>query len=149
MSLPAANFHDLYKRYSGDVYRFAIYLTGDGSVADDLTAEAFLRIWASPAPTHLQTVKSYLFAIVRNLYVQNWRTGRRNTPLSDTHAINDPVEQGIDDKAELRCVVAALAELDQQERAYEEIARILEIKPVAARVHRARRKLMQARSIQS
>jgi RNA polymerase sigma factor (sigma-70 family) len=68
------------------------------------------------------------------------------------------VEQAIDAKAELARVLAALAELDPLERAalllrsdhqmaYEDIARLLEISTVSARVkvHRARQKLMQVR----
>lgn len=158
MSVPAANFHDLYQKYSRDVYRFALYLSGESARAEDLTAEAFLRIWVSPAPTQLETVKAYLFAIVRNLYGQNWRMERRQAPLEEVPATGQSVDAAIDAKAELGRVLAALKELDplersalllrgEQDMAYEEIARILEISPVSARVkvHRARQKLMQFR----
>ncbi len=158
MSLPEANFHDLYKKYSGDVYRFAVYLSGDPSRAEDLTSEAFLRIWASPAPTHLNTVKSYLFAIVRNLHVQNWRIERREAPLDESPASHPTLEHALDAKAELHRVLAALADIAPLERAalllrgeqqmsYDDIARLLEISPASARVkvHRARQKLMQFR----
>lgn len=159
MSLPAANFHDLYQKYSRDVYRFALYLSGDSARAEDLTSEAFLRLWAAPAPAHLDTVKSYLFAIVRNLYVQNWRTERREAPLTDSAAILPSIEQTLDAKSELARVLAALSELEpleraalllrsEQQMAYEDIARLLEISSVSARVkvHRARQKLMQVRT---
>jgi len=158
VSLPAANFHDLYQKYSRDVYRFALYLSGDSARAEDLTAEAFLRLWASPAPARLDTIKSYLFAIIRNLYVQNWRIERREEPLTESAALRQSVEDALDTKAELTRVLAALADLDPLERAalllrseqqlpYEDIARVLEISPVSARVkvHRARQKLMQVR----
>ena len=38
---------DLYSRYAADVRRFALYLTGDGALADDITSETFLRAWNS------------------------------------------------------------------------------------------------------
>jgi DNA-directed RNA polymerase specialized sigma24 family protein len=41
-------FHDLYESYSRDVYRFALYLSGDPALADDITSETFVRVWSSP-----------------------------------------------------------------------------------------------------
>ncbi len=158
VSLPAASFHDVYRSYGAEVYRFALYLSGDSARAEDLTAEAFLRIWASPAPARLDTVKSYLFAIVRNLYAQAWRREKRETPLQDQAAPPQGLERMLDKKAELARVLAALQELDPVERAavllrgehqmaYEDIARLLDLSPNAARVkvHRARQKLMDSR----
>jgi len=158
VSLPAASFHQVYESYGSEVYRFALYLTGDAARAEDLTAEAFLRVWASPAPAHLKTIKSYLLAIVRNLYVQTWRRERRETALEEQPAQTDRREERLDSQAELNRVMAALQKLEPVERAavllrgeggldYEEIAQVLEISAVAARVrvHRARKKLMAAR----
>jgi DNA-directed RNA polymerase specialized sigma24 family protein len=34
-----ANAHDIYERYARDVHRFALYLSGDPALADDITAE--------------------------------------------------------------------------------------------------------------
>ena len=158
VSLPVANFHELYEKYSREVYRFALYLSGDATRAEDLTAEAFLRMWATPAPTHLATAKSYLLAIVRNLHCAAWRIERREAPLAEHPARQEALERVLDRKAELSRVLAALQALDAVERAavllrgehqmpYEEIARVLEITPVAARVkvHRARKQLMESR----
>ncbi|MBX9599403.1 MAG: RNA polymerase sigma factor [Bryobacteraceae bacterium] len=158
MSLPAVTFHEVYEAHGREVYRFALYLAGDAARAEDLTAEAFLRVWASPAPAQLKTIKSYLLAIVRNLYVQAWRRERRETALTEVPAPADCRDEVLDYEAELRRVLDGLQQLDPVERAavllrgengmdYEEIARTLEITPVAARVkvHRARLKLMQAR----
>jgi RNA polymerase sigma-70 factor, ECF subfamily len=163
VSLPAASFHEVYQAHSREVYRFALYLSGDRARAEDLTAEAFLKIWVSPAPTHLKTIKSYLLTIVRNLHVQSWRKQSRETPLRETSLMDVPshrdnLERTLDQKAELNRVLAALQQLDTVERSavllrgehhmsYEEIAHMLELPPVTIRVkvHRARQKLMQAR----
>src|SRR5438876_3724501 len=41
------DFHDLYSRYARDVHRFALYLSGNPALADDITSETFLRAWSS------------------------------------------------------------------------------------------------------
>jgi len=38
-------FHELYERHAGDVYRFALFLTGNAALADDLVSETFVRAW--------------------------------------------------------------------------------------------------------
>ena len=64
-----------------DVYRFALYLSGDPSLADDITSETFIRVWSSPEPVRLATVKAYLLTIARNLYLMERRRSLR-TPES-------------------------------------------------------------------
>ena len=36
-------FHDLYERYYRDVFKFALFLTGDHARAEDLAADTFVR----------------------------------------------------------------------------------------------------------
>src|SRR5438270_13850449 len=74
------NFGTLYRKYARDVYRFALYLSGDPATAEDLTSETFVRLW-SARDLRVSTVRAYLFAIVRNLYRQSLRTRRREAPL--------------------------------------------------------------------
>ena len=161
MSLTTANFREVYRRHSRDVYRFALFLTADAARAEDLTAEAFFRIWASPAPTQLKTVKSYLLAIVRNLHTENWRSDWRQVSLPETLPHMDRTSATLDARAELERVLAALQKLAATDRAavllrgehglsYEEIAHILNISAAAVRVkvHRARKDLMFARNPQ-
>src|SRR5207248_4904212 len=81
------DFGTLYGQYAPDVYRFALYLSGDPATAEDLTAETFVRIWTAQ-DLRVSTVRAYLFAIVRNLYRQSLRTKRREAPLDPT--MSDP-----------------------------------------------------------
>jgi RNA polymerase sigma-70 factor (ECF subfamily) len=69
----------LYKEYSTNVYRFALYLSGNRAEAEDIVAETFVRAWTSSSPILLETVKGYLFAIARNLYLQGLRRVSRQT----------------------------------------------------------------------
>ena len=153
-------FHDLYERYARDVYRFAVYLSGDPALADDITSETFIRVWSSPEPVRLATVKAYLLTIARNLWLTERRRRLRYQDLDD--AIPDSsqsVSHQVEVKAELDRVVRALQEIPEVDRAalllrvdeglpYEEIATALGL-PVATvkvKVHRARLRLAQIRN---
>lgn len=149
-----ASFTDLYQRYSRDVYRYALHLSGDTARAEDLTAEAFLRIWsAADAPREL-TVRGYLLTIARNLYLQGLRRTRRESALPAEVPVAAGIEQETESRREYARMRAALLELPElersalllraeQEMSYEEIAAALGTTPAAARVrvHRARLKL--------
>src|SRR4051795_12510572 len=76
-------FHELYESYSRDVYRFALYLSGDPALADDITSETFIRVWSSPEPIRLATVKAYLLTIARNLWLMERRRRLRRPRLDE------------------------------------------------------------------
>jgi len=153
-------FHELYEKYARDVYRFALYLSGDAALADDVTSETFIRVWSSPEPVRLATVKGYLLTIARNLCRMERRRSVRSQSLEET--IPDrgqSVELQAEVKEELEMVLHALQELPEVDRAavlmrandglpYEEIAAALAL-PVATvkvKVHRARLGLTQVRN---
>lgn len=153
-----AGFSDLYERYSRDVYRFALYLSGDSNLAEDITGETFLRVWSSAAPVRPATVKGYLLAIARNLYLHELRRANRLSELKDQMPAVSSLHQETESRAELERVLADLGELPEADRAavllraedglsYEEIAEVLGL-PVATvkvKVHRARLKLAEKR----
>jgi RNA polymerase sigma-70 factor (ECF subfamily) len=158
-AIAPATFEQLYKEHGRDVYRFAVYLCGDPQWAEDLTSDAFLRVWTSPIPVRMPTVKSYLLTIVRNLIAEeSHRRARR--PVAE---INEQVLAGgsmvreTEARNELAIVQSALARLPELSRlalllksegglSYDEIAVVLEIPAVTARVrvHRARLELAKA-----
>jgi RNA polymerase sigma-70 factor (ECF subfamily) len=154
------DFHTIYERHAGDLHRFALYLTGNPALADDLVADAFVRLWTSSGAIRTETVRAYLIAIVRNLYLNSRRQSGRNVPLDNTHVVAD-VAASIDVRLEqrealarVREVLASLAEVDRSAlllRAlhglpYDQIARVLDISLAAAKVkvHRARLRLAAA-----
>jgi RNA polymerase sigma-70 factor (ECF subfamily) len=146
------DFNVLYQKYASDVFRFAVYLSGDRSEAEDITSETFVRVWTAPEPVAMATVKGYLLTIARNLFLQGLRKKRRNVSLDES--IPDP-HPGPDAEAEKRAqystVMARLQRLPEMDRAallmsafegmpYEEIARALGISlsAVKMKIHRAR-----------
>jgi RNA polymerase sigma-70 factor (ECF subfamily) len=154
------DFHTVYERHAGDLRRFARYLTGNPALADDLVADAFVRLWTAEGEIRAATVRAYLMAIVRNLYLNSRRRAARDVPLDDTHVVAD-VAASIDARIEqrelvarVREVLASFAEVDRSalllralhEMPYEEIARVLDVSVAAAKVkvHRARLRLAAA-----
>ena len=155
---PRLDFAALYREHASAVHRFALYLAGDPALAEDLVSEAFVRAWTARDRVELSTVRAYLFAIVRNLFLQEASRQRRRATLDDRLAADDPGPENraaVQDR--LRTVLAALAMLPDIDRAavlmraddqlpYEDIARALGITVTAARVkvHRARLRLAEA-----
>jgi RNA polymerase sigma-70 factor, ECF subfamily len=150
---------DLYERYAGDVRRFALYLCGDVVIADEITSDTFLRAWMAAGRIRQPTVKSYLFTIARNAYIDLLRRAARQTQLDERMPdTRISAQTQMEQSAEVRAVLAALQRLPEMDRTvllmrtlaemrYEEIAETLGI-PVGTakvKVHRARLKLMQTR----
>ncbi len=149
----------LYKRYAPDVRRFAFFLSGDPGTADEITSDTFVRAWQMRERIRQPTVKSYLFAIARNLYQDLQRREARHTELDES--ITDKrisAQTQMEQRAEVRAVLMALQQLPEMDRTvllmraldempYEEIAETLGIPVVTAKVkvYRARVKLMQTR----
>jgi len=154
-----ADIESLYQRYAPDVRRFALFLSGDPVMADEITSDTFVAAWLARERIRQPTVKSYLFAIARNLYRDMQRRHERHTEL-DEQMTDDRInaQTHMEQNAEVGAVLAALRQLPELDRTallmraldempYEEIAETLGI-PVASakvKVYRARLKLMQTR----
>jgi RNA polymerase sigma-70 factor (ECF subfamily) len=148
-------FHEIYERHAQDVYRYACWLSGSADAADDITSETFARAWAGRDAIRTETVKAYLFAIARNLYLQENRKAKRMTGLSPIQADPNPgPAQLTESRLELVRAMEAVQTLPEVDRAafllrvqhelpYEEIARILQLPltTVKVKIHRARLKL--------
>ena len=149
----------LYERYAGDVRRFALYLCGDVAMADEITSDTFMRAWMAAGRIRQPTVKSYLFSIARNAYIDLLRRAARHTQLDEKMPdTRISAQTQMEQSEEVRAVLAALQQLSEIDRTvllmrtldempYEEIAETLGIPVVSAKVkvHRARLKLMQTR----
>jgi RNA polymerase sigma-70 factor (ECF subfamily) len=155
-----ALFSALYRAHAADVRRFALFLSGDPSLADDLVSETFIRMWNARARVDFSTVRVYLLAITRNLYLQHRRREGRRAPLDERLPDPQPGPHAhATARHELAAVLQALQALPEIDRAavlmraegelpYEQIGRVLGMSEAAARVRvcRARLKLAAARS---
>src|SRR6266446_1721429 len=140
------DFSTLYKKYAPDVFRFALYLSGDRSQAEDIASETFVRAWTSPEPIEVATVKGYLFTIARNLFLHGLRKKSRHVQLD--RGLPDPEASPYvqaEQNEEFRAMLAGLQELPEIDRAallmraldgmaYEEISRALGISLASAKI---------------
>ena len=156
----------LYRRRQGNVYRFALQMSGSKSVAEDITQEVFLFLMREghvfdPARGSLS---AFLLGVARNLVLRRTRVDHLLTPMGD----DDDADVGVAVlETDLRVVdelvraetielvrkavlslpakyreVVVLCEL--QDVSYEEAAAILgcAIGTVRSRLHRARALLL-------
>lgn len=153
------DFKALYDRHAGDIYRFALFLSGNEADAKDITAETFARALTGKSPLKTATVKGYLLTIARNLYLESLRKKGRMAamPAGLQDKSPDPGQQ-LHGKLELEALMRFLQNFPEPDRAalllradgvpYSEIAENLNISLASARVkvHRLRWKLTQWRA---
>jgi len=152
------DFDTVYREYAPRIRRFVLFLSGDEALADDVTAETFVRVWSTRETVRHDTLRAFLFTIARNLFLQTTRERGRQHELTsearDPAPGPDAVAIGRIDLTRVRAVLDGLEENDrvalllraQEGLSYDEIAQSLRITPAAARVrvHRARRRLQEA-----
>jgi RNA polymerase sigma factor (sigma-70 family) len=145
-------FHELYERHWRDVYRFALFLSGNPTHAEDLASDTFVRAWTARGSIRESTVRAYLLTITRNLWRDMKRRESRLVPLEDADAPS--VEASGDAVVDLGWTERQLELVPSGDRAalllhardglsYEEIAGRLDISvgAVKSRVFRARQTL--------
>lgn len=140
-----------------DLYRYALWLTGDASIADDAVQEALIRGWRSWHKLKDESAaKAWLCTIVRREAARMFERRRRRT--RDMDALNETEQYLVattDDAAEMAELRRAIFALDPIYReplllqvlmgySAPEIAGIIGIKPgaVLTRLCRGRQKLV-------
>ena len=150
---------ELYRRRHGNIYRFALHMTGRPEMADDVAQETFMVLINNSAAYNETkgAVNSFLLGIARNQVLRRLRQERPNVPVDEHHeeidhgalmrnhlssfARNekiDAVRKAILSLPEHYREVVILCEL--QEVSYAETAHILNcaVGTVRSRLHRAR-----------
>ncbi|MGH9737527.1 MAG: RNA polymerase sigma factor [Candidatus Acidiferrales bacterium] len=157
-------FVQLYRRKQGPIYRFALYMSGNAAVAEDVTQEVFMAMIRNPGrfdPTK-GTLAGFLFGIARNHLRKRWEQEQRFVAMEGQVEDVRPILTGNDNGAgrqaenryddetikRLKCAIGtlpgnyreALVLCDLQEMTYEEAAAELEcpVGTVRSRLHRAR-----------
>ncbi|MCZ7556299.1 MAG: sigma-70 family RNA polymerase sigma factor [Bacteroidia bacterium] len=153
------DFHEIYNRYAGDIYRFALFLCKDPEEAKEISAETFARALTGKTPLVSVTVKGYLLTIARNLYYESLRSRKKHGELPpELPDMRPQVEDVIMQKMELEELRIYLQTFPEEDRstlllradgmAYSEIAQVLTISVASAKVkvHRLRLKLAEWRA---
>jgi RNA polymerase sigma-70 factor (ECF subfamily) len=149
-------FQDMYEAYAADVYRFALWLSGDSSDAEDITSETFIRAWVRVSSIRTETLKAYLLTIARNIYLAKQRKMNRRVAFDGSYPDSSPgPEAVVETQLELMRIwkiLQSFPEVDRtafvlrvlNEMPYAEISRILELSlsTTKVKVHRVRKKIL-------
>lgn len=120
--LDAETFAELYRAFGEAVFNYCFFRVGNRAVAEDLTADAFERVWRArrryqPERAGLST---WLFTIARHV-VTDWQRRQARRPwfsLSDQHpdetlSLEAQVEES-EEQLQLRRLLRTLAPAEQE-----------------------------------
>lgn len=81
-------FGRLYDSYIKDIYRFIYFKVGSKETAQDLSSEAFLRLWKHvSSDKSVNNPRGYLFQIARHLIADHYRHEEGRRPESIDHFV--------------------------------------------------------------
>ncbi len=146
-------FEVLVRALQADVWRLCLHLTGDRSLADDVTQDAFVRVYRFlPRYRGDSKFSTWVFTIARNCALDELRRKRRRQNLFDKAKLQrELVDVEHQATVEIREAIAglplelreAVVMIDMLGESYRDAARVLGIPEgtVKSRVHRARQTL--------
>ncbi len=148
-----AVFQSLFFEYAARIRNFLFYKSGNLELAEDLTQEAFLRLWKNCNKVSYQKARSFLFTVANNLFlddvkhqkvVQQFKLlpkmeKKEATPeqLLEQKELQEKLEQALLQLPENHRLVFLLSRVEKM--TYKEIAVLLDIsvKAVEKRMHKA------------
>jgi len=115
----ASVLRELHDLHAAVIWRYAVHLTGNQSVADDIVQETLLRAWRTPKildqdPT---TARAWLFTVARNLVIDDARSARRRHEDPVEALPERPADDHTDGLFDALLVGEALQELSEDHRA--------------------------------
>jgi len=148
-------FDALARRYADDLFRFAVWLCGDATLANDLVQETFMRAWkALDSLKEVDAAKGWLITILRREHARTFERKVLLTQDIDDVVVSEDKELTPEDRAERNMLRQAMLELETKYReplvlqvvmgmSIVEIAEQLDLteSAVMTRVFRAREKL--------
>lgn len=145
-------FQDAYAAYAGSIHRTLRGMTGNESIAEELTQEAFIKAWKGlPQFGFKSSLKTWLFQVAINVG-RDWLRGHKNR---NSEPIDSASEESSSGKESL-AVQEALLEIEDDAREllvlfyYEgmkqdELSLVLKVPQgtIKSRLHTARMKLKE------
>ncbi len=111
MRYDQARFTALVNAYSGDLYRFAYWLGGNRTDAEDLVQETFARAWRSLGQLRDdKAAKGWLFTTLRREHARQFERLRPTFENVNLDQVADP-RRDFDDRVEGHAVRIALLQL--------------------------------------
>lgn len=146
-------FETIFNDYAEDIKRFLYFKFGDLETAEDVMQDAFVKLWQNCKTTEYKTVKSLLYTIANNLFL-NIKKHEKVVIKNQKFLIKDDNFESpeflLEEKEFLNKVENVLESLTEKQREvfllsriedkkYKEIAEMLNIsvKAVEKRMHKA------------
>ncbi|MCL4354774.1 RNA polymerase sigma factor [Patescibacteria group bacterium] len=85
-------FDVIYIRYSDKIYRYLYLQTQNPYLAEDITAEVFLRAWKNWEKIKHDFIQALLFKIAKNILIDYWRKQKYKKEFS----LETKMEEGFD-----------------------------------------------------
>lgn len=101
---------EVYARYSGQVYLYALSLCGDRQLAEDLKQDCFVKAMLSYSGT-AESIRAWLFHVCRNLWIDHLRKNKRLTAMPEGYEpadISADIPSGTVMREELKLVFEAM-----------------------------------------
>ena len=114
-----AAFSEIVNRYYQPVFRLVWRMTGGGGDSEDITQEAFLRLWRNPAQVReVVALKGWLMRVASNAVIDRSRKPRHGD-LDSVPELADPLarpDASLDRAEAARLVDAKIAMLPERQR---------------------------------
>jgi RNA polymerase sigma-70 factor (ECF subfamily) len=133
----ASAFEELYHRYKSHIFTFCLKLTGDRSLAEDATHDAFLKMYYNVGTlTDTSVFRSWLFTIARNEVFKMLRKLHGNGRVDEDSVWTNDTPLTVTQENDTKAVVAACIDSlkveyrevlllrEYEQHSYEEIAAI-------------------------
>lgn len=72
-AIAGGDFRAVYERHAAEILRYAIRCTGRREIAEELTSEAFLKMYQHRAQVDFSRAAAWLTMAVKNLAIDYWR----------------------------------------------------------------------------
>ncbi len=109
----------MYDTYADDIYRFLFVHVRDVQIAEDLTADTFLKGWKNFDKFEKNHARGWLYSIARNTLTDYWRKHKSLSLDEDVEIVDDKtdsVEDSLDKQMSAEQLKRAIATLPEDMR---------------------------------
>ncbi len=85
-------FETIYIKYSDKIYRYIYLSTSDPYLSEDITSEAFLRIWKNWKKLKHDFIQALLYKTAKNILIDHYRKHKNGKKVS----LEETVEMGLE-----------------------------------------------------
>lgn len=113
-----AALRGLHDRHAPELWRFALRLTHDPQVAEDVVQEALLRAWRDPglAERSDAAARAWLFTVTRHIVVDRWRSAAVRHEVDAAEVAEQPVADRTGEVLDRWLIADALGALSAEHR---------------------------------